>query len=463
MKKYLLFLTGITIVTAIGCSKNKSLIPEAINSNTETSTVDVGTLKSFLASMFSLNENQINYNSSSKKFVVFDREQVSLEELSAIYNLQSASAPQITTMKLPLKVNLMPLPPSDGGGGGGGGGVPPSPIPDYDPQILANGNFPNYYFDHIAVSQTDVNAGRVVSYSITNAVNGKVNLQYGNANNQIQVTVKVSAPVDGATGKVKPFKVEAALGIFNGGTPPTLLNPKVEFTQADYTNGALFKDKTFTATLSGDVYYNDKLIGLVWGNASSSDMNYFDPAYPVTVTGIPASGTNPTTPVTEQAGPIINIYRMYYTDGRHFYTSSAVEKYNLLQSNQNHSLPSTNFWANLWPFGSTDRFWLDENVLGKAYKSSVLGTVPLYRYFNKSSGDHMYTIDPNEANGLPAIGFVAEGISGYVYGSQVTNTIPVYRYLSNNSHGHFYTYDYNELGAGNSGYRYEGVAFYVLK
>jgi hypothetical protein len=462
MKKYLLFLTGIFIVTAIGCSKIKS--PDAINTDAEISTVDVGTLKRFLASMFSLDESKVSYNASSKKFVVFDREQVSLDELSAIYNLQSASAPQITTMKLPLKVNLLPLPPDDGGGGGGGGGggVPPPPVVD-DPQILANGNFPNYYFDHVTVSQTDINAGRVVSYSITNAVSGKVSLQYGNANNQIKVTVKVSAPIDAATGKVKPFKVEAALGIFNGGAPPTLLNPKVEFTQADYANGVLFKDKTFTTILSGDAYYNDKLIGLVWGNASSSDMNYFDPAYPVTVTGIPASGTNPSTPVTEQAGPIINIYRMYYTDGRHFYTSSAVEKYNLLQSNKNHSLPSTNFWANLWPFGSPDRFWLDENVLGKAYKSSVLGTVPLYRYFNKSSGDHMYTIDPNEGSNLLTIGFVAEGISGYVYGSQVTNTIPVYRYLSNNSHGHFYTYDYGELGGGNSGYRYEGVAFYVLK
>jgi hypothetical protein len=458
MKKYLLFLTGVVIVTAIGCSKNKSLTPKA--TNTEITAVDVGTLKNFLASMFSLDENKVSYNTSSQKFVVFEREQISLEELSAIYNLQSASAPQITTMNLPLKVNLVQLPPDDGGGGGGGGGGVTPPIVG-DPQILANGNFPNYYFDHVTVNQTDINAGRVVSYSITN-VSGKVGLQYGNANNQIKVTVKVSAPID-AAGKVKPFKVEAALGIFNGGAPPTLLNPKVEFTQADYTNGALFKDKTFTTILSGDAYYNDKLIGLVWGNASSSDMNYFDPAYPVTVTGIPASGTNPSTPVTEQAGPIINIYRMYYTDGRHFYTSSAVEKYNLLESNKNHSLPSTNFWANLWPFGSPDRFWLDENVLGKAYKSSVLGTIPLYRYFNKNSGDHMYTIDPNEANGLPAIGFVAEGITGYVYGSQVANTIPVYRYLSNNSHGHFYTYDYSELGGGNSGYRYEGVAFYVLK
>lgn len=73
----------------------------------------------------------------------------------------------------------------------------------------------------------------------------------------------------------------------------------------------------------------------------------------------------------------------------------------------------------------------------------------------------MYTIDPNEANGLPAIEFAAEGITGYVYVSQVVNTIPVYRYLSNNSHGYFYTYDYSELGGSNSGYRYEGVAFYV--
>lgn len=75
----------------------------------------------------------------------------------------------------------------------------------------------------------------------------------------------------------------------------------------------------------------------------------------------------------------------------------------------------------------------------------------------------MYTIDPNEANGLPAIGFAAEGITGYVYVSQVVNTIPVYRYLSNNSHGHFYTYNYSELGGGNSGYRYEGGSLVCLK
>ncbi|QXV66333.1 hypothetical protein INP83_04410 [Mucilaginibacter sp. 21P] len=417
--------------------------------------------------MFLLDESKVSYNSSTKKFIVFGKEQISSEELLGMYNGRAAL--QITAQIKPLKVNLVPLPPEDGGssggGGGGGGGGGVTPPVDVDQEILGNGKIPNYYYERVAVSQTDINAGRVVSYSITNATNNKVTLQYGNPNNQLQVTVKVAAPVDGSTGKVKQFKVEAALGIFNGGSPATLLNPKVEFTQADYPNGLLFKDKTFTTTLYGYADYNNRIVGLLWGNASSSDLNYYDPAYPITVTGIPptSGGTNSSIPA-EQAGPVIDIYRMYYSDGRHFYTSSAVEKYHLIKSNESKQFPSSSFWASLWPFGSTDRFWYEEGVLGKAYKSNnVSGTVPLYRYFNKNSGDHMYTRDVNEANTLPGIGFVSEGIVGYIPSTQTTNTKPVYRYLSNNSHGHFFTYDYSELGSGNSGYRYEGIAFFVLK
>lgn len=86
----------------------------------------------------------------------------------------------------------------------------------------------------------------------------------------------------------------------------------------------------------------------------------------------------------------------------------------------------------------------------------------LYRVFNWSSGDHLYSIDYDETNSaLWSYGYGAyEGIVGRCWGSQVGGTTPLFR-LVNGSH-HFYTTDWNEMqSVQGSGFAYEGVACYV--
>jgi hypothetical protein len=96
-----------------------------------------------------------------------------------------------------------------------------------------------------------------------------------------------------------------------------------------------------------------------------------------------------------------------------------------------------------------------EGPCGYVYNYQATGTVPFYRYYNSSSGDHLYS------QGSPApAGYHLESIMGYVYATQVPGTTPLYRY-NNPTNGHFYTIS-GEIGSG-SGYTYEGVSCYVIQ
>ena len=112
-----------------------------------------------------------------------------------------------------------------------------------------------------------------------------------------------------------------------------------------------------------------------------------------------------------------------------------------------------------------------EGAESLVYTGRVTGTVPLYRYWNSALGDHFYTTASSEI-GTTAPGetgqhgYVSKGIVGYCFPSSVPGTVPLHRYWSGGDH--FYTTDVAEIGttaigqAGQYGYRYEGVACYVL-
>ena len=95
--------------------------------------------------------------------------------------------------------------------------------------------------------------------------------------------------------------------------------------------------------------------------------------------------------------------------------------------------------------------------------------IPLFRYFNGQ--DHFYTTDEDEIGTTQpgAIGRYAyryEYISGYCYRRREEDTVPLYRYC--NLVDHFYTTNIDEIRTivhgeyGRYGYKYEGVACYVL-
>ncbi len=88
------------------------------------------------------------------------------------------------------------------------------------------------------------------------------------------------------------------------------------------------------------------------------------------------------------------------------------------------------------------------------------GTTPLYRYWRSQIGDHFYTANFGEL-GFGGGGYVYEGIVGYVYPTQQFGTVPLHRYWNSQIGDHFYTTNFDELSGGRDGYAYEGIACYV--
>jgi hypothetical protein len=104
-----------------------------------------------------------------------------------------------------------------------------------------------------------------------------------------------------------------------------------------------------------------------------------------------------------------------------------------------------------------------ESFLGFIYpeNATVENLVPLYRYFNGK--DHFYTNDFGEL-GNGAGEYKLEGVAGKVYPANydvtkntvLANLVPLYRYFNGSTGDHFYTTNFAELGDGKDGYVKEG-------
>lgn len=117
----------------------------------------------------------------------------------------------------------------------------------------------------------------------------------------------------------------------------------------------------------------------------------------------------------------------------------------------------TTSWAEL---GSGGYGWSYEGIQCFVCPTHEAGTVPLYRYWNPSIGDHFYTTNWSELRGGNA-GWGFERVQCFVYPSQMKGTFPLYRYWNPSIGDHFYTTNWRELGAGHSGWGYEGIQCYV--
>lgn len=113
-----------------------------------------------------------------------------------------------------------------------------------------------------------------------------------------------------------------------------------------------------------------------------------------------------------------------------------------------------------------------EGVLGYVSPVEFPGSVAILRYWHDSHHDHLYTASPQEI-GTTHVGHTGnhgykfEGVVGYAYPAQ-HHVKPVYRYWHAANTDHFYTADPNEIGVhqpgqtGNHGYASEGVAFHIF-
>ena len=111
----------------------------------------------------------------------------------------------------------------------------------------------------------------------------------------------------------------------------------------------------------------------------------------------------------------------------------------------------------------------DEGIAFSVYHNQVTNTTPVYRFYNTQTGFHFFTIDPNEranVNAHPAWGYNDEGIAFYAYPSQQSSAVSVYRFYNTKTGEHFFTIDTNERATINAhpewNYNDEGIAFYVM-
>lgn len=84
--------------------------------------------------------------------------------------------------------------------------------------------------------------------------------------------------------------------------------------------------------------------------------------------------------------------------------------------------------------------------------------VGVFRLYNSNSGEHFYTADRNEKDGLIAAGWNFEGIGWY---APESSNYPVQRLYNENAGDHHYTTDQNEVNVLQSvGWKLEGVGWY---
>lgn len=91
------------------------------------------------------------------------------------------------------------------------------------------------------------------------------------------------------------------------------------------------------------------------------------------------------------------------------------------------------------------------------YDTPNSSSSPMYRLYNKSTGQHLYTLNAGEKNYLSTVGWKYEGIAWQAPNSGQ----PVYRLYNPNNGDHHYTMAQSEINFLTPlGWRYEGLSFY---
>lgn len=102
---------------------------------------------------------------------------------------------------------------------------------------------------------------------------------------------------------------------------------------------------------------------------------------------------------------------------------------------------------------------------GAAFAASInplSGLIPLYRFYASASSDHFYTTNESEKSNLintPSLGYNFEGVSFYVYGATSPADSPIYRYFNATIGQHLFTGNQSEITGLSSDWVSEGIAF----
>lgn len=169
------------------------------------------------------------------------------------------------------------------------------------------------------------------------------------------------------------------------------------------------------------------------------------------------SGTGEEDNTGDDSEPIIGqgdiVYRFFETDAQtQFYTTSDVERDSVRENLSNYEYQGESF------IGAPD-----------PGENDITGVVPIYRFYNISTGVHLYTASQVEKDYVSEnlSNYVDEGISYYGYESQQEDSVALYRFYNQSLDAHFYTPSIEERDEflADSAYQLDsgedGIAYYV--
>jgi hypothetical protein len=153
--------------------------------------------------------------------------------------------------------------------------------------------------------------------------------------------------------------------------------------------------------------------------------------------------------VAVAAPTYLPIYRFYNKkNGSHFYTSSDVEKWNVVKNLSNvYSL---------------------EGVAYSINTANPANGAPLHRFYNKKNGSHFYTASEAEKNSVIrtlSATYAYDGPAYNVSATQVAGSTQIYRFYNKKNGSHFYTASEvekaNVQGTLSKIYSLDGAAFFL--
>ncbi|MCC0178370.1 spondin domain-containing protein [Waterburya agarophytonicola K14] len=184
---------------------------------------------------------------------------------------------------------------------------------------------------------------------------------------------------------------------------------------------------------------------------SSSDFTNADftaEDYQIARITVTADGFEPEAPEDDD----VEVYRFFNNDLQlEFYTANEFERDYLVENFPQYQLQGVSFIA------------ADEPVEGE----DISGVDPVYRFFNTSTGVHLYTTSDIEKDAaIENSNYSFEGIAYYGYESEQEGTVPLYRFYNESLDAHFYTpsSETKDIYLESPDYQPEGengIAFYV--
>ena len=144
----------------------------------------------------------------------------------------------------------------------------------------------------------------------------------------------------------------------------------------------------------------------------------------------------------------ITVYRFFDpTSGGHFYTVDEIEKNFVLENLANYTFEGETY---------------------KTYDPRIAdGAEEVYRFFNPSTGVHLYTTSEIERDSVieNLDNFTYEGVKFFAFENQVEGSIPVYRFYEPTLGVHFYTpseFEKDSVIENLDNYNFEGIAYYAM-